>query len=66
MIMVLYLLIYSIAEWKLRTRLKEENGTVPYQIKKSAKTPAMRWIFFIFQGIIELITEKKRELSLKF
>ena len=54
MIMVLCLMIYFIAEWKLRTRLEEEDETVPDQKKKPTKTPTMRWIFFLFQGVTEL------------
>jgi len=61
MIMVLCLLIYSIAEWKLRSRLEEENETVPDQKRKPTKTPTMRWIFFLFQGITELNTKNKRK-----
>jgi len=59
MIMVLCLMIYSIAEWKLRTKLEEENETVPDQKGKPTKRPTMRWIFFKFQGITEFITQKK-------
>jgi len=59
MIMVLCLMIYSIAEWKLRTKLEEENETVPDQKGKPTKRPTMRWIFFKFQEITELITQKK-------
>ena len=59
MIMVLCLMIYAIAEWKLRTKLEEENETVPDQKGKPTKRPTMRWIFFKFQGITELITQKK-------
>ena len=35
MIMVLCLLIYSYAEWKLRRRLKEVGQSVPNQLKKT-------------------------------
>ena len=50
MIMVLYLTIYSIAEWKLRTKLEEENETVPDQKGKPTKRPTMGWIFYQFPG----------------
>lgn len=66
MIMVLCLMIYSIAEWKLRTKLEEENETVPDQKGKQTKRPTMRWIFSNFQGITELITQKKGNLSQKY
>jgi transposase len=61
MIMVLCLMIYSIAEWKLRLRLEEENETVPDQKGKPTKKPTMRWIFFKFQGITELSTQNEGE-----
>ena len=63
MIMVLCLMIYSIAEWKLRTKLEEENETVPDQKGKPTKRPTMRWIFFNFQGITELRTQKRGEIE---
>jgi transposase len=59
MIMVLCLMIYSIAEWKLRLKLEEESEMIPDQKGKPTKRPTMRWIFFKFQGITELITQKK-------
>jgi transposase len=61
MIMVLCLMIYSIAEWKLRLRLEEENETVPDQKGKPTKRPTMRWIFFKFQGITELSIQNEGE-----
>jgi transposase len=63
MIMVLCLMIYSIAEWKLRTKLEKEIETVPDQKGKQTKRPTMRWIFFKFQGITELIIQKKRKVK---
>jgi transposase len=54
MIMVLCLFLYSIAQWKLRTRLKETNKFVRNQLKKPAQNPTMRWVFFLFIGITEL------------
>ncbi len=63
MIMVLCLMIYSIAEWKLRTKLEEENETVSDQKGKPTKRPTMRWIFFKFQGITELITQEEDKME---
>jgi transposase len=63
MIMVLCLMIYSIAEWKLRLKLEEENETVPDQKGKPTKRPTMRWIFFKFQGITELSTQNEGEIE---
>ena len=52
MIMVLSLLIYSFAEWKLRQELKETEQTVPNQLNKPTQRPTMRWVFEIFMGVI--------------
>jgi len=58
-------MIYSIAEWKLRTKLEEQNETVPDQKGKPTKRPTMRWIFFNFRGITELITQKEEKIDFR-
>jgi transposase len=63
MVMVLCLMIYSIAEWKLREKLEKENESVPDQKGKLTKKPTMRWIFFKFQGITELCTQEEGEIE---
>ena len=63
MVMVLCLMIYSIAEWKLREKLDKENESVPDQKGKPTKKPTMRWIFFKFQGITELFTQEEGEIE---
>ena len=54
MIMVLCLFLYSIAQWKLRSRLKETNKFVRNQVKKPTQRPTMKWVFFLFRRITEL------------
>ena len=54
MIMVLCLFLYSIAQWKLRGRLKETNKFVKNQVKKPSQNPTMKWVFFMFRRITEL------------
>jgi transposase len=51
MVMTLALLVYSIAERKLRGILKTLNQTLPNQIKKEVQNPTLRWIFQILDGI---------------
>lgn len=51
MVMTLCLLVYNIAQYKLRQSLKEKNDTVPNQLGKPIKNPTMRWIFQIMEGI---------------
>jgi transposase len=53
MIMVLSLLIYSFAEWRLREKLKETGQTIPNQLNKPTQRPTMRWIFEMFMGVIQ-------------
>ena len=51
MIMTLCLMIYNIAQHRLRVALKEQNETLPNQINKAIQNPTMRWIFQIMEGI---------------
>jgi len=51
LIMVLCLLVYRLAEYRLRTRLAETEQTVPNQVGKPTAHPTMRWVFQCFEGI---------------
>jgi transposase len=50
-IMVLCLLVYRLAEFRLRSRLTEAGQTIPDQIHKPTARPTMRWVFQCFEGI---------------
>lgn len=50
-IMVLCLLIYRLAECRLRARLTETQQTIPDQVHKPTARPTMRWVFQCFEGI---------------
>jgi transposase len=50
-VMTLCLLVYNIAQYKLRSRLKETGETLPNQLNKEAQNPTMRWIFQIMEGL---------------
>jgi transposase len=50
-LMVLCLLVYRLAEYRLRARLAEHDEMIPNQVKKPIKNPTMRWIFQCFDGI---------------
>jgi transposase len=52
MIMCLCLLVYSLAERKLRKALSKANETIPNQVGKETSTPTMRWVFQMFEGVI--------------
>ena len=49
--MVLCLLVYRLAEYRLRTRLAQTEQTIPDQVGKPTARPTMRWIFQCFEGI---------------
>ena len=47
MVMTLSLLIYTIAQRRLRKALKQLDETIPNQIKQPIQRPTMRWVFQI-------------------
>lgn len=51
LIMVLCLLVYRLAEYRLRARLAETEQTIPDQVQKPTARPTMRWVFQCFEGI---------------
>ncbi len=51
LIMVLCLLVYRLAEYRLRTRLAQTEQTIPNQVGKPTARPTMRWVFQCFEGI---------------
>jgi len=51
MVMSLCLLIYTLAQYKIRKALKEENKTIPNQLKKPIQNPTMKWVFQLLSGI---------------
>ena len=80
MVMVLSLLVYGIAERRMRARLAEQQETLPNQINQPTSTPTLRWIFQLLSGInrikiatdeqvsyvVEGITELKQRIILLF
>jgi transposase len=51
LVMVLCLLVYRLAEHRLREQLAATGQTVPNQLKQPTDRPTMRWIFQCFEGI---------------
>jgi transposase len=62
MIMVLALLVYSLAERKLRLQLAETGQSVLNQLGKETQTPTMRWIFQVFEGIDLLLIRQNDQI----
>jgi len=50
-VMVLCLLVYKLAELRVRQGLAVTGQTVPNQVRKPTVRPTMRWLFQCFEGI---------------
>ena len=50
-VMTLALLIYTVAQRRLRKWLSVNKKTIPHQIKKPTERPTLRWAFQIIEGI---------------
>jgi transposase len=51
MVMTLALLVYSVAQRRLRAPLATHQETVPNQIKRPTTSPTLRWVFQLLEGI---------------
>ena len=58
MVMVLALLIYSVAQRRMRKKLALLNSTLPNQINKPTARPTLRWLFQILHGINQVIIKE--------
>jgi transposase len=65
MIMGLSLLIYALAERKLRQALKEMNATVPDQRRNPTNNPTIRWVFQLFEGLDILLVRQNGEVMFR-
>jgi transposase len=51
MVMTLSLLVYSVAQRRLRQQLARQNDTLPNQINQPTSRPTLRWVFQLLEGI---------------
>lgn len=51
MIMGVCLLVYNLAQRKLRQELESANESIRNQVKKLTNKPTMRWVFQMFQAV---------------
>ena len=51
MVMTLALLVYSVAQRRMRNLLASQEETLPNQIGLPTKTPTLRWVFQLLDGI---------------
>ena len=76
MVMTLALLVYSVAQRRMRNQVEQEGETLPNQIGQPTSSPTLRWLFQMLEGInrvvfylrgqvqvvIEGLTELKRKI----
>jgi transposase len=63
MVMALCLLVYTLAQRKLRQALREAQTGIPNQLGKLTETPTMRWVFQCFQSIHLVIVAGQKRIS---
>ena len=51
MVMTLALLVYSVAQRRLRHALARQNATIPNPINPPTSRPTLRWVFQMLEGI---------------
>jgi transposase len=57
LVMVLCLLVYRLAEHRLREQLTARGQTVPNQLKQPTDRPTMRWMFQCFEGVSLVVVQ---------
>ena len=63
MIMCLCLLVYTLAQRHLRCSIISKSATVKSQTGKPSKTPTLKWIFQVFEGVHVLIHKVANEIQ---
>lgn len=63
MVMTLSLLVYSIAQRRMRANMKGLGATIPNQINQEIPNPTLRWVFQCFEGINLLEYDNKIHLD---
>jgi len=51
MVMTLALLVYSVAQRRMRKQLESAGETIPNQINQPTSRPTLRWVFQLLEGI---------------
>jgi transposase len=63
MVMGLSLLVYALAERKIRKVMKENNVVIKNQKRKPTNKPTIRWVFQVFEGILYLVVQEGKIVS---
>jgi len=63
MVMTLSLLMYSLAEMRVRSALKEKQCAIWDQKNKRTDRPTVRWVFMIFEDVLLLYTKRGQDVE---
>jgi len=63
MVMTLALLIYSVAQRRMRRQLENTGETVPNQINQPTSTPTLRWVFQMLEGIHRVLLDVGEQVT---
>lgn len=62
-VMALCLLVYNLAQYRLREQLKKMEPFVPNQKNKPTQNPTLHWVFQLFDGIAVVAFNAKNKLN---
>lgn len=63
MVMILCLMIYNIAQYRMRTALTNEKETLPDQSGKPTATPTLGWTFQMMEDVIMRVEKGLNEFE---
>ena len=63
MVMGLSLLVYALAERKIRKAMSENNLYIKNQKNKPTSKPTIRWVFQVFEGILYLVIKEGSNIT---
>ena len=63
MVMTLALLIYSVAQRRMRRQLESTGETVPNQINQPTSRPTLRWVFQMLEGINRVLVSVGEQVT---
>lgn len=63
MVMTLALLIYSVAQRRMRRQLESTGETVPNQINQPTSRPTLRWVFQMLEGIHRVLVSVGEQVT---
>jgi transposase len=63
MVMTLALLVYSVAQRRLRNQVHSQQETLPNQVGQPTSRPTLRWIFQLLEGINRVIFSVQGQIN---